>query len=206
MECNYFNMNQEQVWDILAESWNNFRQKISEKEIYNLNWEKGRLLDVGCGNCRNLLPFKGMELYGVDFSSNMIEQAKKFCEKNALKINLKKSDMRKLPFKDGFFDYCLCLASLHHVDKKDADKVLKEIYRLIKRDGQCFISVWNKYPKFLFKKKETSIGWKQNNKTYYRYYYFYDYFEFRKLLLRNNFKIIKSGKIFDKNIKFLIQK
>lgn len=199
-------MNQEEVWDSLAESWSNFRQKIQEKEIYNLNWKKGRLLDIGCGNCRNLLHFKNLELYGIDFSSSMLEQAKKFCDKNNLKVDLKKADMRKIPFQNNYFDYCLCLASLHHMNKKDAKKVLKKIYGIIKKNGQCFISVWNKHPRFFFRKKETYISWKKKNKTYQRYYYLYNYFEFKKLLLENKFKIVKSGKIFDKNITFLIQK
>ena len=199
-------MNQEQVWDILAESWNNFRQKAYEKDLYDLDWKKGRLLDVGCGNCRNLLLFKNLELYGIDFSSKMLEQAKKFCDKNNLKVNLRKADMTKIPSNDNYFDYCLCLASLHHLNKENAEKALKEIYRVLKKDGQCFMAVWNKYPRFIFRKKETYISWKKKDKLYLRYYYLYDHFELKRLLLKNNFKIIKSGKFFDKNIKFLIQK
>ena len=198
-------MNQEEVWNSLAESWNDFRQKPNEKELFNLNWKKGKLLDIGCGNCRNLLPFKNLNLYGMDFSKEMLKQAEKFCKKFDLIVNLKESDMRKLPFKDNFFDYCLCLASLHHLNKGDADKTLKEIYRILKKDGQCLISVWNKYPRFIFRKKETYISWKKKDKIYHRYYYLYNFLEFKKLLLKNNFKIIKSGKIFDKNITFLIQ-
>tara|TARA_Y100000034_G_C6861839_1_gene392357 strand:+ start:931 stop:1530 length:600 start_codon:yes stop_codon:yes gene_type:complete len=199
-------MNQEQVWDILAESWNNFRQRIYEKELYILNWKKGKLLDMGCGNCRNLLPLKHLQLYGIDFSSNMLKQAKKFMKKHNLKINLKKANMKKIPFKNNFFDYCINLVSLHHLNKEDANKSLKETYRILKKDGQCLITVWNKYPQFLFRKKETYFTWKQKDKIYRRYYYLYNYYELKRLLLNNNFKIIKSGKIFDKNIKFLIQK
>jgi ubiquinone/menaquinone biosynthesis C-methylase UbiE len=201
-------MNQEEVWDSIAESWNNFRQKIYEKELYKLNWKKGKLLDVGCGNCRNLLPFNNLELYGIDFSSKMLELAKKFCDKHNIKANLQKANMKKLPFKDNYFDYCLCLASLHIMNKKDADKSLKEIFRVLKKDGQCLISVWNKYGliSLFFKEREKYIPWKTKDKIYSRYYFFYNHFQFKKLLLKNNFKIIKSGKILDKNIKFLIQK
>ena len=163
-------------------------------------------MDVGCGNCRNLIPFKNLELYGVDFSKEMIKQSKNFTKKHDLKVDLKKADMKKIPFKENYFNYCLSLASLHHLNKIDADKTLKEIYRIIKKDGQCYITVWNKYPQFILKSKETYIPWKQKNKIYQRYYYLYSYFEFKTLLLKNKFKIIKSGKIFDKNIKFLIQK
>src|SRR3989344_3274081 len=150
-------MNQEQVWDSIAESWNSFRQKPSE-ELKGLNWKKGKLLDVGCGNCRNILPFKNLELYGVDFSKEMIKQAEKFCKKNNIKIDLRRSDMRKISFDNSYFDYCLCIASLHHVSKEDADKVLKEIHRILKKNGECLISVWNKYSRFTFRKKETYIS------------------------------------------------
>src|SRR3989344_6013681 len=199
-------MNQEQVWDSIADSWNNFRQKSYQKELYSLDWKKGKLIDIGCGNCRNLLSFKNLELYGIDFYSKMIEQAKIFCNKNNLKVNLKKANMKNIPFENNFFDYCLCMASLHHVNKEDANLALKEIHRILKEEGQCFISVWNKYPKFLFKSKELYVSWNKKDKFFQRYYYFYNYFEFKKILLKNNFKIIKSGKIFDKNIKFIIQK
>ena len=198
-------INQEEVWNSIAESWNNFRQKPSE-DLKDLKWEKGNLLDIGCGNCRNLLPFKNLRLYGMDLSEEMIKQAEKFCKRNNLKVSLKMADMRKIPFKDDYFDYCLCMASLHHLNKEDGKKALKEIYNILKKDGQCVISVWNRYPKFIFRRKEIYIPWRRKNKVYHRYYYLYNYFELKKLLLKNNFKIVKSGKIFDKNITFLIQK
>lgn len=198
-------INQEEVWDSIAESWNNFRQKPSE-ELKDINWKKGRLIDIGCGNCRNLLQFKNLELYGIDFSEKMLKQAEKFCKKNNLKVNLKKADMRKIPFKNNYFNYCLCLASMHNLSKEDADKTLKEIYRILKENGRCLIFVWNKYPRFILKRKETLIPWRKKEKVYYRYYYLYSYYEFKGLLKKNNFKILKSGKILSKNITFLIQK
>ena len=187
-------MNQEEIWDSIAEGWSNFRQKIYEKELYNLKWKKGKLLDLGCGNCRNLLPFKNLRLYGIDFSKEMLIQAKKYCDKYNIKVN--------------FFDYCLCLVSLHIMNKEDADKSLKEIYRILKEGGQCLVSVWNKYGllSFFIKERGKYIPWHKSDKIYNRYYYFYNYFGFRKLLLKNNFKIIKSGKILSRNITFLIQK
>ena len=111
--------------------------------------------------------------------------------------------MKKLPFKNNFFDYSLCLDSLHHLNKKDVEEVIKEIRRVLKKNGKCFISVWNKLQiKFLFRKKEIFLPWSKHQ----RYYYLYSYLELKKLLLKNNFKILKSGKIFDKNINFVIQK
>ena len=199
-------MNQEQVWDILAESWNNFRRKpMKYIEEFSKLTKSGKIIDLGCGNCRNLLPFENLEKYGTDFSSKMINQARKFAKSENFKVRLKKSNLTEISFKDNFFDYIICNASLHHLNKNDAEKTLSEIKRTLKPKGIALISVWNKWPRFIFNKKETSIPWRQDNKTYNRYYYLYNYFELKNLL-RKYFKIKKNSKILSKNLIFLIQK
>lgn len=196
-------MNQQEVWDKIAPSWNNFRNKPI-KELKNLNWKKGKILDIGCGNCRNLLQFKNMDCHGIDFSKEMLKQAKKFTEKNNFKVKLKLANMEKIPYDDNYFDYVLAIAVLHHL--KNPELGVKEISRVLKKDGEAFITDWSKLQsRFLFKKKETFIPWKQKDQTLQRYYNFIGYFELKKILKKNNFKILKS-KFFGKNIKFLIQK
>ena len=70
-------MKQEEVWNSIAESWNNLRKYPSNKRVINLanTWEPGNILDLGCGNGRNLIPFakKRFDCYGIDFSKNMIK-------------------------------------------------------------------------------------------------------------------------------------
>lgn len=196
-------MNQQQIWDEIAQSWNNFRQKPIT-ELKGLNWKKGKILDVGCGNCRNLIPFKNSECYGIDFSEKMLEQAKRFSKKHDFKVKLKHASIEKLPFKDDFFDYILGIAVLHHL--KNPEPTIKEIYRVLKPNGESYITDWNKLQlRFLFKKKETYIPWKQKHKTLHRYYNFVGYFQLRKILKKNNFKILKSS-FLGKNISFLIKK
>ena len=68
---------QQKIWDLIAPNWNNFRQKPL-RELYKLNWKKGKILDLGCGNSRNLLPFKQLQCYGLDFSKNMLKESRKF--------------------------------------------------------------------------------------------------------------------------------
>ncbi len=196
-------MNQQQVWNKIAESWSNFRQRPSKiAEELSKKWKPGKILDIGCGNCRNLFPFykNNFTCYGIDFSEEMIKQAKKFIKKNKIKINLKIADAESLPFKNNFFDYCLSLAVLHHV--KNKEKAVKELYRVLKLNGKAVFCVWNKLQlKFLFKKKESYIKWGK----YPRYYYFFSYFELKNLLKKSGFKILKSN-FFGKNICFILQK
>tara|TARA_Y100000034_G_C6852197_1_gene386716 strand:+ start:324 stop:899 length:576 start_codon:yes stop_codon:yes gene_type:complete len=190
-------MNQQQVWDKIAPSWMHLRNKpIKELEI--LDWEKGKILDIGCGNCRNLLPFKSLECYGIDFSKEMLEQANKFNKKFNLNIKLKQAKITKLPFKGRSFDYVLAIAVLHHL--KDPELAVKEINRVLKANGEAFITIWNKPFK-----KESFIPWKQKNKILNRYYNFIGYFKLRRLLLKNNLKILTSS-FFGKNIIFLVKK
>ena len=196
-------MNQQQVWDQIAQSWNNFRQRPI-LELKNLNWKEGKILDLGCGNCRNLLAFKNLDCYGIDFSKNMLIEARKFTKKHNFKVKLKQASIEKIPFEDNYFDYILAVAVLHHL--KDPKTSVKEIYRVLKPGREAFITVWNKLQfRFLFERKETYIPWKQKKQTLYRYYNFIGYFRLRKMLKENNFKILKSS-FFRKNIIFLVKK
>ncbi len=189
------------VWDIIAPSWYGYRHKPEKIAIkLSKEWKPGRILDIGCSNCRNLLPFTKFTKYGIDSSKEMIKFSKKYTKKYNFKVKLKQASAEKLPFKDNSFDYVLCLAVLHHAKKRE--KAIQEIYRILKPEGKAVITVWNKLQKkFLFKPKETFIPWGRHK----RYYYFFGYFELRKLLKKTGFKIIKS-KFFGKNIIFYIQK
>jgi ubiquinone/menaquinone biosynthesis C-methylase UbiE len=202
--------NQERIWNELSKSWNNFRNKPERtvgyfKDKYAKNL--GKIIDLGCGNCRNLIPFKNFECYGVDFSNEMLKYAKKTANKYNLKIKLIKADLDKLKFKDNFFDYALMAASLHHLQTHEKRlNSLKEVYRILKSNGTAMIIVWNKWQlRFLFRKKDTLIPWKIKNKVYYRYYHLFNYFELRNLLKKVNFEILES-KIRKGNIIFIVKK
>ena len=202
--------NQEEIWDKLAEQWNNFRNKPDPITKYFLNKytkNKGKIGDLGCGNCRNLLPFKNFICYGIDFSEKMLNKAKNLIKNNNLKVKLYKTRLNKLPFKNNFFDYALMLASLHHLETKEKRiKTLEELYRVLKKDGIVLITVWNKWQlRFLFSKKNTFIRWKVKDKIYYRYYYLFNYFELKNLIKKFNFKILESI-ISDGNIIFIVKK
>ncbi len=200
-------INQKEVWNKIAKDWFVKRSKPFKqitKELQNLsNKKSGKILDIGCGNCRNLLMFakKKFDCYGVDFSKEMIKYAKEFCNKNNIKVNLKVANAERLPFKDNFFDYILFIAVLHHVNNKK--KALQELKRVLKDNGLALITVWNRLQlRFIFKPKELYVSWGKH----LRYYYLFNYFEFKKLLKSLNFKIIKSKGMFNKNLIFLVRK
>ena len=204
-------MNQEQIWDNIASSWHHLRQKQFQpvrdfQERYKV---KGKVLEIGCGNARNLIPFakKNIECYGIDFSQKMIEKAKEYSKKHNLKIHLKKADMKNLPYNSEYFNFVLHIASLHHLKSEDELlQALKEVKRVLKKDGIILLTVWNKLQlKFLLKRKHTFIPWKTKGTKYKRYYHLFDYLELKRLIKKTNLKILESN-ILGKNLVFILKK
>ena len=202
-------MTQQGVWEDIALSWDSFRQKPFPPVINKISreWPKGKLLDIGCGNARNLVPFikNKFSCSGIDFSKNMVVLAEKLLKKHKLEAKLIQSSSIKIPFKDKTFDYIISVAMLHNLNKWERQKTLNEIKRLLKPNGKALITVWNKWQlKFIFLKKEIFVPWRKKDKILKRYYYLYNYFELKKQLIKMGFKIEHSQGIFDDNLIFII--
>jgi ubiquinone/menaquinone biosynthesis C-methylase UbiE len=200
---------QENIWNSLAEQWNRFRSKPFPETVLYLSrtWKNGKLLDIGCGNGRNLISFaeKDFICEGIDFSIEMVKNAKSKFKKLGLKAKFHASNMTKLPFKDNSFDYLICIASFHHLNKLDQEKALDEFKRILKPGGKMYITTWNKWQsKFLFSEKEIFVPWKVGDKTYQRYYYLFNYYEFKNLLSKY-FKIESADGKFGKNIELIVK-
>ncbi len=204
-------MNQEQVWDTIAEQWHQFRQ-IKFKPVYDFieryKLKKGKILEVGCGNARNLIPFAsaGFECYGVDFSFNMLQKAKEYAKKNHVRIRLIKAEMTHLPYDDGTFDYILHISSLHTLDSEEKRiMALKEAYKVIKKGGLMLLTVWNRIQlRFIFKSRDVNVAWGKDKVTN-RYYHLFDYFELKRLIHKTDFKI-RASRPFGKNLIFVLKK
>ena len=212
-------METKDTYDIVAKGWNNFRQKPMFPEWFDMlvkRWKGGVLLDIGCGNGRNMLPFKGFQLTGIDYSKEMIENAKKFADRNSIKAEFRVADVRELPFENESIDNALGIAVYHHLHPEELVDALKELHRVLKPDGEAFLTVWNKHQrKFLFKSSDQNIPWKRrkDDKTYYRYYHLYTRSELRKIIEKAGFSVLMEGtegsfrkKIFSKNVCFLVGK
>lgn len=187
--------NQEKVWDAIAWQWHHFRHQqfkdVAEEIEKLVKLKKGKVLEIGCGNCRNLKTFAkaGFDCYGIDFSKEMIKYAKEYCKKHEFKVKLKKAIAQKLPFKSNSFDYVLNIATLHHLNKKEQEKCVKEMSRVLKLEGLALIAVWN------IKKSKTQekyISWRAKGKTYWRYYYMFTMPELKKLFKKHGFETLRQ--------------
>jgi len=209
-----------EVFNQIASSWYNFRHWSifrSELEALARRWQKGKLLNLGCAHGPDFLPFRqGFELYGVDFSTEMLKFATKYSEKFSFVAELTLADIRHLPYPDETFDWAISVATYHHIRGEEQPAALDELRRVLKPGGEAFITVWNRWqPKFWFKPKELRVPWRKRGKTLYRYHYLFSYPELERLVRRTGFEVLKSFpesayrfpvKFFSRNICLLLRK
>jgi len=208
------------VFNQIAPSWYNFRHWSifrSELEALARRWQKGKLLNIGCAHGPDFLPFKdGFELYGVDFSAEMLKFAEKYSQKFGFVVELTLADVCHLPYPDETFDWAISVATYHHIRGEEHQVALKELKRILKPGGEAFITVWNRWqPRFWLKPKEVTVPWRKRGKTLYRYYYLFSYPELGRLVKRAGFEVLKSFpesayrfplKFFSRNICLLAKK
>ena len=187
-----------QVFDQIAPGWYNFRHYsifTPELELLAKRWKNGMLLNLGSGHGADFLPFKDhFELYGVDFSREMIRMARRYSQKFGLAPKLVVADISRLPFSDDSFDWAISVATYHHLQGWENQlAALIELKRVLKSGGEAFITVWNRcQPHFWFKRKEVAVPWRTGGKVIYRYYYLFTYGELEDRVKKAGFTILKS--------------
>jgi tRNA (uracil-5-)-methyltransferase TRM9 len=194
-------MEQEEVWDSIAERWDSYRSRTAREVVEFLENKNGKILDLGCGSGRNFVDNKNLEIYGIDFSEKLLEFAKK---RNY--VELKKGEGDKIPYDDNFFDSIICFSVLHCIDSAEKrKKTAEELFRVLKPGSELLISVWGRgSPRVKNKKKEDSVNWNVGGIIYKRYTYMFDKKEFEELVKNAGFKIVRSWE--DKNINLIVSK
>lgn len=171
--------------------------------------QNGKVLDFGCGNGRFLkflekINFNG-RYEGVDISEKLIQLAKiEYPAENFQTIE--RED--QLPFKGGEFDAVMTLAVFHHFNPQMAGETLRELKRILKKDGVLILTVWHlwnkKYLKFLFNNFKTgnfnlsaSVSFQSGTKKYWRYCYWWRLKSLARIIEKSGFDITDSGFTFD---------
>jgi ubiquinone/menaquinone biosynthesis C-methylase UbiE len=98
----------------------------------------GKILEAGCGLGRWVfyLQRAGYTIAGVDYSSEAVEQIRKY-DPHA---PVMKGDVRALTYPECSFDAVISLGVMEHFEG-GPDTVLRETYRVLKKDGYLFVSV-----------------------------------------------------------------
>jgi len=209
------------IFNQIAPGWYNFRHwSIFRTELEALahKWQKGKLLNIGCAHGPDFLPFKeGFDLYGVDFSTEMLKFARKYSQKFNFTVALSVADVSHLPYPDESFDWAISVATYHHIKgKEERQAALSELRRVLKPGGEAFITVWNRWqPRFWFSRREVAVPWRKKKKTLYRYYYLFSYHELERVVKKAGFEVVKSFpessyrfpiKFFSRNICLVVKK
>ena len=210
-----------EVFDQIAESWYRVRHwPLLREELEELaqRWQSGKLLNVGCAHGPDFLPFRqGFELWGVDTSSAMLKQGRRYSAKFHFQVNLALANALYLPFPDKTFDWVISIATYHHIKgEKEREMAFWELRRVLKPGAEAFLTVWNHgQPRFWLKSEDQEVPWRLRDKIVYRYYHLFSYSELKKLLTRVGFKIIALSpeksyhfplKNFSRNICALVRK
>jgi len=105
--------------------------------IFDNITKKGILLDAGCmqGGGTFFYSKKATKSFGIDAYSEFIKIAKK----SYPKIEFKTEKIEKTSFTDNYFDVIILGDVLEHISNENA--ALKEIKRIIKKDGELIITV-----------------------------------------------------------------
>lgn len=121
------------LWDAtLYDEKHRFVSSYGQDLIELLNPKQGEnILDLGCGtgDLANDLHGLDVQVLGIDFSSNMIEQAKN----KYPQVSFQVMDANALPFENEF-DAVFSNATLHWI--KTPQTVLESVYRSLKSGGR----------------------------------------------------------------------
>lgn len=113
--------------------------------------EDQSVLDLGCGWGRHCIGLAelGFGTTGVDYSERMIQSALKALARSTVpaRCAFQRADFRALPFEDQRFDAAICMYSSFGFfsDKKDDEKVIREVARVLKTGARFLLDLHNHY-------------------------------------------------------------
>ena len=142
-------MDSKKEWGSVAKTYSkpHIRKEYIRKPliIAALGNVKGkRIIDLGCGDgyYSRILAKKGAKVVGVDFSKQSILLAKKMEKRTPLGIDYYQSDISNLSFlKKNNFDFAIAdMVFVTVSNQKKYIKIAKEVYRVLKPNGEIIIS------------------------------------------------------------------
>lgn len=113
---------------------------IARFKSYNINL----VLDLGCGSGRHSIKLaqNDFKVIGLDFSKTAIELAKKWADRENLKVKfLVGNFQKKLPFKKNIFSAIITIDTLHYETVDDLKFTLKECNRILRTGGIIFVTL-----------------------------------------------------------------
>lgn len=138
----YSNSKKWNLWYVNVAKHKGLRTVKILSEYKNSN---SKLLDLGCGIglTLSLLAQKFTNSFGCDIDKRALKATKEILDEVGIKIPLVVYNGGKLPFRDNTFDIVTFIEVIEHV--QNPDQVLKEVQRVLKKDGILHITTANKW-------------------------------------------------------------
>ncbi|MEQ2400267.1 class I SAM-dependent methyltransferase [Peptoniphilus hominis (ex Hitch et al. 2025)] len=126
----------------MLKSMNKGHEKLARWGRSYLNIDKNyTVLDLGCGGGRNIEYFltKADKVYGLDHSITSVKMASEINKKaiDTGKCKILVGDVKNLPFEEESIDIVTAFETIYFWN--DIEKCFKEIYRVLKKEGQFLI-------------------------------------------------------------------
>ena len=191
------------VYDIISKHFSTTRKIIWPKveDFINSFDSKSLILDIGCGNGKNMGSREDCIYIGLDACENLMKQAKSKSNCSYIVGNC-----INLPFESNSFNYAMSIAVIHHLSTESRRlQAIQEITRILKKEGEALIYVWAyEQPRFENEKsQDVNVKWmlqkkysekKENDEIFYRYYHLFKKNELEHLIYQvKELKIIESG-------------
>lgn len=137
-------------WEIVKENNEEYWKNPSIESFYLVNrWkslDKKKFLDLGCGIGRHSILFgkNDFDVYCFDISEDGVTKTKQWAQSMDLKFNCEVGDMLNLPYQDESMDCILCYNVISHTDTEGVRNIIKELYRVLKNNGECYLTLCSK--------------------------------------------------------------
>jgi ubiquinone biosynthesis O-methyltransferase len=111
------------------------------------------ILDIGCGNGRDLLYLAGAcdKIIAIDYSNEMVRQSRQKLEDNNISnVIVSYGNATALEFDDNSFDKILCSEVIEHIP--EWNNAIREIARVLRPGGSLVLSTPNRHSFYGFER------------------------------------------------------
>ncbi|MDP3766291.1 MAG: methyltransferase domain-containing protein [Nanoarchaeota archaeon] len=149
---------------------------------------KKKILDIGCGEgiFYYELTKRGYSIVGIEYSKDAIDNMARKLKGVGVYPKVINADAQKLPIKSNSFDQIICLDVIEHL--KDANASIKEMSRVLKKNGALILSVPNE---LYLTKPILPINFKDHLRAIGHETDGFNYNELKNMLESNGFRIVK---------------
>lgn len=137
-------------WEIVKDDDECYWKNPSIESYYLLNrWksqDKVKFLDLGCGIGRHSVLFgrNGFQVFCFDLSEDGVNKTKEWGNNLGMNFDCQIGDMLNLPYDNDTMDCILCYNVISHSDTEGVKRIINEIKRVLRMDGECYLTLCSK--------------------------------------------------------------